>query len=466
MKPFVFKTSNNNHYLYAPEIRKFIFIPEKSFYSFKNNDIVNDKVLSVFQQNGYLSQSNMHFDRLVKASEIEYAFINIPQIVFEVTTQCNFKCKYCCFGENYQTFSDRKSGILKFESAKILLDTISHLMTSKLNTASNTPLVISFYGGEPLLNISLIKRIVSYAKTLTFKNRILRFSLTTNGTYLAQNIDFLKENNFSLLVSLDGDLNNSAYRVFKDGKPTFQRVVENLSLVKEKYPEYFQSIRYNAVFTNLSDIEKLLNFFQTTFGKTPTISPLHFSDGDSNSPELESMQNKIPNASKSLLADFPTAFLEFPIHKKLIQLLMYMTDSMYYNELSFIQTRKDHSTFPTHTCLPFTKRLFLSVDDSIMPCEKVSRHKPFANIKNKKLEIDFEYIAEHFNEAVKPYKDLCSSCAMELLCNHCAYTSSKINGCPEYKSFEMLEKTMGELFSYIENNSNVLKSIFENIILK
>lgn len=179
MKPFVFKTTNNNHYIYAPGIKKFIFIPEASYYSFKNNNIANDNILAVFEKNGYFSHSSQHFDGAVKSSEIEYAFANVPQIVFEVTTQCNFMCKYCCFGENYQTFSERKAGVLKFESAKILLDTISRLSTSKLNTASNTPLVLSFYGGEPLLNISLIKKIVAYAKTLVFKNRILKFSLTT-----------------------------------------------------------------------------------------------------------------------------------------------------------------------------------------------------------------------------------------------------------------------------------------------
>lgn len=466
MKPFVFATENLNYYLYAPEIKKFIAIPESSYVSFRNKDILNDKVLSRFSECGYLDTSIQSYSRKIEPYEIEYSLANIPQIVFEVTTQCNFKCKYCCFGENYQTFSDRKSGTLNFENAKILLDYISSLTFSKLNNCSNSPLVLSFYGGEPLLNVSLIKKIVRYAKELKFKNRTLYFSLTTNGSLLAENIDFLQENQFTILVSLDGDEYISSHRIFKNGKPTYKDVVSNLLFVKEKFPEYFKSIRYNSVFTNLSNIEILFDFFEKNIGKIPTVSPLHISDGETITNELKGMLNKIPIATKELLNKFPNAFLEFPINKRLVQLLMYMTDSLYYNELSFVTSEYSFPTFPTHTCIPFTKRIFLSVEGNIMPCEKVSRHKPLAQIIDGVLQFDFSYISNHFNDAVRQYSLLCSSCALELLCNHCAYTSSKIKGCPDYKSYDEIEKILGELFTYIENNPSVLKSALENIILK
>ena len=158
--------------------------------------------------------------------------------------------------------------------------------------------------------------------------------------------------------------------------------------------------------------------------------------------------------------------MEFPIHKKIVQMLMYMTDTLYYNELSFLQSKENNSQFPTHTCIPFSKRLFLSVDGKVLPCEKVNRDYPLAYIENGELNIDFNKIAEYFNETTSKYAPLCQKCALEYLCNHCAFSSVQINSCPDYKSIKDIECIFSELFTYLEDNPSVVKSIYDNILLK
>lgn len=464
MKSFVFRTKNNNYYLYSSGIKKFIPIPEKTYYNFIEKK--PDDLLNTFYQSGFLQESNIKITRKVEATDVEYAFINIPQIVFEVTTKCNFKCKYCCYGECYETFARRKEGILKFESAKILLDTISQLSFSNKNTTVNTPLVLSFYGGEPLLNFPLIKEIVEYSKTLNFKGRFLRYSLTTNASLLTKYIDYLQANDFSLLISLDGNEENNKYRMLSSGVSSYDLVIKNLNYVEKKYPDYFKTIRFNSVFTNLTDLESLLSYFENRFKKSPTISPLHFSDGDKVCEELKSMMKKIPLVDSHFLLKYPDAFLEIPIHKKIIHLLLYMTDSLYYNEMSFIHSIEIPEEFPTHTCIPFTKRLFLTVDNKIVPCEKVNRDNPLGEIREGKILLNYEYIADRFNKQTSKYLNLCPNCALQNICNHCAFTSTQYKGCPEFKTMESLGKICEEIFSYMENNPNVLDSIFENIILK
>lgn len=466
MNAFVFKTSNNNHYLYSPGLRKFILIPRVSHDAFKQDNIISDQLLSKFSKLGYLSTIQIEKNRIISAFDIESAFINIPQIVFEVTTQCSLRCKYCCYGENYQTFSNRKAGILKFESAKILLDTLSKLSFSSGNTMVKSPLVLSFYGGEPLLNMSLIRKVVEYAKTLNFRGRDLRFSLTTNGLHLAEHIQFLKENKFSILVSLDGDYENNIYRVLPNGKSSFSKLMENLKFARTFDPNYFATIRFNSVFTDRSDINDLFEFFNSNFGRVPTLSPLHFNDGELVSNELEKMRKRIPLPDPHLLKKYPSSFMEFPIHKKIVQMLMYMTDTLYYNELSFLQSKENNSQFFTHTCIPFSKRLFLSVDGKVLPCEKVNRDYPLAYIENGELNIDFNKIAEYFNKTTSKYAPLCQKCALEYLCNHCAFTSVQINSCPDYKSIKDIECIFSELFTYLEDNPSVVKSIYDNILLK
>lgn len=63
---------------------------------------------------------------------------------------------------------------------------------------------ISFYGGEPLLNFTLIRQVVSFLKSQTH-SRNIRFSITTNGALINnQVLDFFKNNRFTITLSFDG----------------------------------------------------------------------------------------------------------------------------------------------------------------------------------------------------------------------------------------------------------------------
>ena len=466
MRAFVFKTTNNNCYLYSPLQKRFHAIPNETFNAIKSGNLNSDFLATSFLNLGYLDESNPNYNCRISSDDIIISLANVPQIVFEVTTLCNLSCKYCCYGNCYETFSNRKTGNLSIDYAKVLLDYISDVCKSYNNTNVNTPLVLSFYGGEPLINFSLIKEIVTYAKSLEFPGRFLKYSLTTNATLLSKHVDFLQENDFALLVSLDGDKKNNSYRTFKNGDETFDSIIDNLLYVKNKYPDFFKSIRFNSVYTDLSDTDSIFDFFSKNFNKTPTLSPLHTNDSDVISETLSKMKKKITPPSSHWFELYPNAFLEIPIHKKIVQVLMYMSDSLYYNEHTFIESFNTKSSFPTHTCIPFSKRIFMTYDGNIIACEKVNRDNPLAYIRQNKLVINYAYIADVFNKVVEKYKPLCENCALQHLCNHCAFTSSNQSCCPEFKTFDSLSEVFGEVFSYIEDNPKIIDKIFENIILR
>lgn len=466
MKAFTFKTQNNNYYLYSPVVRNFLPISYATYTAIANHLYKQDRTATEYDRMGYFEELHTNFNREVDADDIYQTFANTPQIVFEVTTQCNLSCKYCCYGDCYETFTKRKSGTLRVEYAKTFLLYYSEILKSRRNICTNTPLILSFYGGEPLLNTDVIKQIVEFAKELSFPGRFLRFSLTTNATHLYEHIDYLVENDFSILVSLDGDERNNSYRTFRNGKSSFDCVMANLQKVREKYPNYFKKIRYNSVYTNLSDTDKLFQFFFNSFGKTPTISPLHFSDGETISSELNGMMNKVSKGSVDWYDKSPDAFLEIPEHKMIIQILMYMTDTLQYNELSFMRSFETNERFPTHSCIPFSKRLFVSFDGRISPCEKVNRDAPLGHIYNGVVDIDFSNIAKNFNTLIGKYKTQCMKCAMVDMCNHCAFTSTTLQKCPEFKSYGAIVELFGSIFTYMENNSDIIGKIYQNIVLK
>lgn len=200
----------------------------------------------------------------IRPEHITQALANLPQLVFEVTDACNLKCKYCAYGEFYGDFDKREDKMLPVSKAIQLIDYLNQYWNSDQNTSAKSFMYVSFYGGEPLMNFSFIKEIVKYVETrLDCPRRIFLFSMTTNAILLHKYMDFLVEHDFRVLVSLDGNKKNDSYRVDHKGNGSFDRVVRNVDLLREKYPEFFEkNVNFNSVFHNRSTIEEVYSFFK------------------------------------------------------------------------------------------------------------------------------------------------------------------------------------------------------------
>jgi len=72
--------------------------------------------------------------------------------------------------------------------------------------------------------------------------------MTTNAVLLDKYMAFLVENEFEMLISLDGNRYNDSYRMFKTGKTSFDKVVANVDRLYTKYPSYFKDkVNFNSV---------------------------------------------------------------------------------------------------------------------------------------------------------------------------------------------------------------------------
>lgn len=132
-----------------------------------------------------------------------------------VTNDCNFRCTYCyakgILSEQYLTT----------ETASKLIDFI------KTTKADDETLVINFHGGEPLLNIDIIKYIIELSR----KNfQECSFGITTNGSLIDNtNIDWLARNfNFNLSISIDGKKDtHNLNRVSLDNLDNYDKIMRN-----------------------------------------------------------------------------------------------------------------------------------------------------------------------------------------------------------------------------------------------
>jgi uncharacterized protein len=206
----------------------------------------------------------------INSNNIISALANLPQLVFEVTDACNLKCKYCGYGEFYDDYDSREDKMLSTQKAIKLIDYLVEFWNSDKNKSLKNNLYISFYGGEPLLNMSFIRTVVDYIENKTHcPNRTFRFSMTTNALLLHKYMDYLKEHDFNLPVSLDGNKENTGYRVDKAGNCAFERIVGNVDALKKKYPDYFrEKVNFNAVLHNKNSVEEIYRFFNPHCSKT------------------------------------------------------------------------------------------------------------------------------------------------------------------------------------------------------
>lgn len=173
-----------------------------------------------------------------------------------------------------------------FDTANKILDFIKQ--TAKPSEIIN----ITFHGGEPLLNINLIKYIIEEVKK-DFKNVL--FSLTTNGTILNEEIsNFLVENfknGFSM--SIDGNqFVHDTNRIYPGGQGSFDTVMRNLYTYFDT--SYFGKITIRMTLT-AGMVDYLFDscMFLIKRGFSTIITSLDFSDKSWTYQKLEDLKVQV-----------------------------------------------------------------------------------------------------------------------------------------------------------------------------
>lgn len=316
--------------------------------------------------------------RRISKSEIQHNLLNLRQLTFEVTDDCNLKCKYCGYRDLYEGYDKREAKYLKLEQVKPLIDYLADIWRNDKTDSSSPMIYFSFYGGEPLLNVPFIKETVQYLEGLNLDRNIV-YSMTTNAMLLDRYMDYLVEKDFHLLISLDGDKEGHSYRVDKADNNSFDRVFANIRLLQSRYSDFFErNVNFNSVLHNRNSVERTLNFIKSEFSKIPNISELNNSGirPDKIEEFNRTYRNKIESLhqsenyeklSKDLFVNEPTT----------IDLLIYLhqySGNVFrdYNDL-FVDKSKEKYT-PTGTCPPFSKKMFVTVNGKILQCERID-HK-------------------------------------------------------------------------------------------
>lgn len=366
------KTHRGN-YVYDRNTHTVMPVDEESFEELRayEQGKLNEEdchALQNFRSMGILEENIVEEIRHPDTDFLEhYADCRVRQVVLQVTQQCNLRCAYCAYSGNYFT-REHSNKRMTFNTAKSAIDyAIDH-------SSEMEEVCFSFYGGEPLLEIELIKKCVAYVKEHMIGRRY-KFSLTTNGTLLVPEITkFLVENGFILSISLDGSQKeHDINRKFRSGEGSFNVIYRNITYIKENYFDFWKSIQILVTLNPKINLEEVMNFFDKD--KIIPKRLIQFNEVESinlKNQELINYKEDYYRNRKFLYLKMLmslTGMIDKKGNTKLFERLLE-------DKKEFIKGLKKGRTLHTcihhgGPCIPGMKKLFVSVDGKFYPCEKV-----------------------------------------------------------------------------------------------
>ncbi|MBP3936111.1 MAG: thioether cross-link-forming SCIFF peptide maturase [Clostridia bacterium] len=153
----------------------------------------------------------------------------VKALCLHVAHTCNLTCNYC-FAAQGKFHGDR--ALMSFEVGKRALDFLVE------NSGTRKNLEVDFFGGEPLMNWDVVKRLVAYARSIEKEaGKNFRFTLTTNGVLIDDDvIEFANKEMHNVVLSLDGrpEVHDKLRRTV-GGKGSYELIVPKFQkLVKSR----------------------------------------------------------------------------------------------------------------------------------------------------------------------------------------------------------------------------------------
>ena len=162
---------------------------------------------------------------LLFAEEVKTAPLKsdkVKALCLHICHDCNLRCRYC-FADEGAYHSERE-----FMSLETAITAIDFLLK---NSGERKVLEVDFFGGEPLMCLDTIKKVVAYARAQEERTgKKFLFTTTTNALLLDDDaIDFFNREMENVVLSLDGRKEvHDAIRKTKNGKGSFDYVIENV----------------------------------------------------------------------------------------------------------------------------------------------------------------------------------------------------------------------------------------------
>lgn len=429
----IFKTKKGNIYAFDGFTNMIINIDENLANIIETTEDLNRDLIyenSSTDLKNMMDQWNIFGD---KEFELDYEYMKkeltftpYPQLILNVTENCNLRCKYCVFSGIYEGFRSHSFKRMSFDIAKNSVDRfIDHANSLTEKSFSQSP-VISFYGGEPLLEFDLVKKVVEYVKSKGFNTL---FNITTNGTLLNDEIiKFLVTNNFMISVSLDGSKElHDKNRVFANGSGSYDVVYNNIMKLKEEIrlqnKENEIPILILSCYEQDTDFNKLTNYFVNEYENLGNLGRLSRVT-ETNLKNRNLSENYTNTSIQDALKNYLLLMKQYvtqknnPKYRVLDKFFGTMLKGLYIRNV--LPYGNDYAALMGSSCIPGSK-ISVSTNGQFNICEKMNLQFPIGNY-NKGL--DYAKVENILSSWSDAFKSHCGNCAFKGICGACFATCS------------------------------------------
>ncbi|MDR2683884.1 MAG: SPASM domain-containing protein [Prevotellaceae bacterium] len=187
---------------------------------------------------------------------------NVMNLTIAPTMDCCFSCFYC-----FEQGNHRKTYIT---------EEVMNALIKNIKKRKNLKTIhLTWFGGEPLMAIDKMQEFYRKFRP-TFKGKFSSNIITTAFHIDERVIEILKEIEVAdMQITLDGTEKTHNSIKFTDGcDNAFQKIISNIDLLVEKFPELHIVIRVNTTKKNAAEYLELNDFIINRYqGKTVYISP-------------------------------------------------------------------------------------------------------------------------------------------------------------------------------------------------
>lgn len=239
-----------------------------------NKDLIHDAYNEILA----LYKDKMLFSELpeLDKAKIDYDQMPIKSLCLHIAHDCNMRCEYCFASKGSY---NRDRSLMSLEVGKKAID---FLLERSMNIKN---LEIDFFGGEPLMNFDVVKKLVEYGRTEEKKyGKNIRFTTTTNGVLLGeQERKLLNDEMSNVILSVDGRREvNDAMRPMEDGSGSYDVIMPNFKKFVEERggKDYF--VRGTFTRKNLDFTQDVLSLAAEGFDRI-SVEPVVLDENDENS---------------------------------------------------------------------------------------------------------------------------------------------------------------------------------------
>lgn len=314
----------------------------------------------------------------------------IKALCLHVSHDCNIRCKYCFASQG--DFNGEKL-LMSEETGKKAIDFLIEQSKGRRN------LEVDFFGGEPLMNMDVVKKLVSYAreKEKSF-GKHFRFTMTTNGMLLNEsNMNYLNENMDNIVLSIDGRKEiNDRMRIAPNGEGTYDYIIKKIKKMSQIRGSKDHYVRGTYTKYNLDFCEDVQHLSEQGF-KNISVEPVVTDE----SMDYAITENDLPE----ILTQYEKLAKYFCTDKRNFNFFHFNIDldggPCFYKRVSGCGAGSDY--------------IAITPQGEIYPCHQFVGNEKF-KMGDLNTGIVNKWIQDYFHKANLTDKDECQSCWAKYYC--------------------------------------------------